>query len=126
MYNKITSGKQLQIELSELREQLSQLTTPTHCDTQNIAAIYQFIIHQPQIDRREIRHCFVIITVYLYSPISLFGHFPIKAGLCHEMGEIMNCGRQKVSEIFSQAKFRYENIPSFREQVETIFEQIEK
>lgn len=124
--DKINNAKKIQLELSKLKEQLSQLTTPTLSDTQNLSAIYQFIVSKPDIDNREIRHFFVIIAVYLYSPLSLLGSFPIRAGLCQEMGEIIDRCRQEVSVIFSQAKFRYENIPSFREQVETIFEQIGK
>lgn len=126
IHDKINNAKKIQLELFKLKEQLSQLTTPTLSDTQNLSAIYQFIVSKPDIDNREIRHFFVIIAVYLYSPLSLLGSFPIRAGLCQEMGETIGRCRQEVSGIFSQAKFRYENIQSFREQVEAIFEQILK
>lgn len=120
MYDTINQAKKIQRELSRLREQLSQLRSPTLSDTENLTAIYQYILDQPNIDNREIRHYFVIVSVYLYSPISLFGQFPIKTGLCAEIGEIIGRCRQEVSEIFYQAKFRYENIPSFREGIESL------
>lgn len=124
--DKINNAKKVQLELSKLKEQLSQLTTPTLSDPQNLFAIYQLILDQSNLDKREIRHYFVVIAVYLYSPLSLFGSFPIRAGLCQEMGGIIGRCRQDVSEIFSQAKFRYENVLSFRDQVEALFEQIEE
>lgn len=123
IYEKINTAKKIQIELSQLREQFTQLSTPTLSDPQNLSEIHQLICCRPNVDSREMRHYFVIISVYLYSPLSLLGPFPIKAGLCREMGKVIGRCRQEVSEIFYQAKFRYENVPSFREQVEDIFEQ---
>lgn len=122
----IDNAKKIQAELTVLQEQFSQLITPVLSDTQNLPEIYQLVLNQPGINRREARHCFVIIAIYLYSPTSLLGQFPIRAGLRQEVGEIIGRCRQEVSEVFSQAKFRYENTPLFREQVEVIFEQIIK
>lgn len=126
MHNNISNAKKILLEISLLQDQLSQLATPTLSDVKKLPEIHQFITNQPNIDRREVRHYFVVVSVYLYSPLSLFGKFPIRTGLCQEVGEAMGSCRQEVSEMFSQAKFRYENIPSFREQVETIFEQVLK
>lgn len=125
MHDKINAAKQILSELSTLQNQLTQFTTPTLSDTQKLLEIYQFISGQPQIDQCEIRHYFVFITVYLYSPLSVIGRCPIKAGICQQVGEVIGRCRQGVSEIFAEAKFRYENITSFRNQIETLFEQVE-
>lgn len=122
----IDNAKRIQAELKVLNEQFSQLATPALSDTQNLPQIYQLILNQPDVDRREARHYFVIIVIYLYSPTSLFRQLPIKAGLRQEIGKIIGRCRQEVSGMFSQARFRYENVPSFRDQVEIIFEQIIK
>lgn len=125
IYDTINDAKRVHSELCALKERFDELTAPRLSDTDMLSDIYRSVVGRAGIDKRDERHYFVVIAVYLYSPVSLFGRFPIRAGLCRQMGQIVGRCRQEVSEIFSQARFRYENVPSFREQVEAIFEQME-
>lgn len=125
MLDEITKARQLQQEIATLQAQLSQFTTPTLYDTSKLTQLYQQIGNIPDIDQRELRHHFVFIAVYLYSPSALLG-YSIKAGLCQQIGEVIERCRQDVSELFYEAKVRYDRTQSFREQTENIFTKIEK
>lgn len=123
MLTKINSAKQLQSEIAVRQEQLSQFTTPTMFDTDLLPAIYKAICDSDDAPK-EVRHCFVFIAVYLYSPSALLGQYSIKAGLCQKIGDTIGCCRQVVSETFSQALLRYNKLPTFAQQVDKIYRDI--
>lgn len=125
MLDQINIAKQLQSEIAVRQEQLSKFTTPTIYDTSKLIQLYQQVNDISDIDQRELRHYFVFIAVYLYSPSALLG-YSIKAGLCQQIGEVIERCRQDVSELFYEAKVRYDRTQSFREQTENIFTKIEK
>lgn len=125
MLDQINIAKQLQSEIAVRQEQLSKFTTPTIYDTSKLIQLYQQVNDISDIDQRELRHYFVFIAVYLYSPSALLG-YSIKAGLCQQIGEVIERCRQDVSELFYEAKVRYDRTQSFREQTENIFTEIKK
>lgn len=125
MLDQINIAKQLQSEIAVRQEQLSKFTTPTIYDTSKLIQLYQQVNEISDINQRELRHYFVFIAVYLYSPSALLG-YSIKAGLCQQIGEVIERCRQDVSELFYEAKVRYDRTQSFREQTENIFTEIKK
>lgn len=125
MLDQINIAKQLQSEIAVRQEQLSKFTTPTIYDTSKLIQLYQQVNDISDINQRELRHYFVFIAVYLYSPSALLG-YSIKAGLCQQIGEVIERCRQDVSELFYEAKVRYDRTQSFREQTENIFTEIKK
>lgn len=125
MYRHLIQARKIQAQYQELERQMRQFAIPTQYDHAKLPAIYDMICRHTTIDQRDTRHCFVLIAVYLYSPSALLLDASIRAGLCRHIGEVIGRCRQEVSEIFSEAKFRYENVTSFRNQIETIFDQVE-
>lgn len=123
MLDQITHAKLLQSQIAVMQEQLSKFTTPALYDTSKLTQLYQRVNDIPGIDKKELRHHFVFIAVYLYSPSALLG-YSIKAGLCQQIGEVIGRCRQDVSEIFYEAKLRYERVQPFQETTHKIFAQI--
>lgn len=119
MYAKIQQARETQSQIATLQQQLSNLFTPTLYDTDLLPALYKQVTDRR--NTKELKHSFVFIVVYLYSPSTVVGQYSIKAGLCPKIGDTIGCCRQVVSETFHEARFRYNNLQEFREQTDRLF-----
>lgn len=119
--NLIETARTTRQAIKDLEEQLQQLNIPTLSDTTEFPLIYAQIQSQMSGEElREQRLCFVFIVAYLYSPASIFGSYPLKAGLRSHIGSIIHRCNAEISEMLSEAKFRYERLNSFREKIDKI------
>lgn len=127
MYDEIKQARQIHdliIEENEILEQFknTKITNLAHLpeikkEVEKLAA---------ELYPRDRKLCFVLIATYLYSPISFVGGHSLVVGLRNPLAASIGCSATEASELFSEAKHKYNLLTKFREQTETVFEQITK
>lgn len=119
LHDLVQAARATHKSIQELEHQLSTLGTPTLCDISLLPSIYTAIqcqLHDESL--REQRLCFVFVAAYLYSPTSIIFDHSLKAGLRTGISKIIGRCKGEVSEIFAEAKFRYDHLTGFREKIE--------
>lgn len=125
LHSLIESARKTADAIRELEAKLSELKRPVFTDFSKLHEIHRYIQAQlPSETLRERRICFVFIAAYLYSPASVIGDHPLKVGLRTNIGVTIGRCKGEVSELFSEAKFRYEKLISFGEKVDKILKNI--
>lgn len=121
MYNKITSGKQLQIEIERLLAECGELTKPTLSDFSLLPRIKEIVEAHTTTKASRSIYYYVPVVVMLYSPRCFLGH-SMQNGLRKAITETLNLSTpSSISHTWTSAQAWLCYNKEFRESVDTLF-----
>lgn len=126
MFNEIKQAREAYSLIKEQSKLIDQFKNAKIKDISRLPDIRKQIEElAANLSPRDQKLCFVLIATYLYSPVSFVGGHCFAAGFRSPLAACIGCGITEASALFTEAKHRYNLLPKFREQVETIYKQTE-
>lgn len=123
MYNKLSSGKELQIEIEKLLERQKDLTTPTLSDFALLPQIKEMVEQRMEVGAKVIYY-YLPVVVMLYCPKCFLGQ-AMGNGLRRAMAETMGIKtHSSLSHTWASVGTWLKYNKGYREKVDALFYEV--